>query len=340
MRRFGFPCLFFFCACIGILSISARTQVIRGTTAPAVLLVANQGDRSLSIIDPVAGVQIATVAEGGVTGHEVIASPDGRIAFVPIYGDSGVGRPGTDGSTMDVIDIGSRKILKVIDFGHGVRPHCPIYDPVFRKIYITTEIDETVTIVDPGSYNIVGFIPTAQKQSHMLAITHDGRRGYTANVGPGTVSVLDLRAQKSIAIIPISGQTQRISISNDDKMVFTADQTSPRLAVIDTSTNQVASWVTLPAPGYGTASTADGRKLLVTVPSLNKVAVVDLQSLKVERTIEVPPHPTEILVRPDGQVAYVSCGASAQVAAIDLSQWKVEKIINAGKGADGLAWSP
>lgn len=183
MRRFGFPCLTFLVACIAILSVSARDQVIRGTIAPAVLLVANQGDRSLSIIDPVAGVQIATVPESGVPGHEVIASPDGRIAFVPIYGDSGVGRPGTNGSTMDVIDIGSRKILKVIDFGHGVRPHCPIYDPVFRKIYVTTEIDETVTILgpgsynDPGSYNIVGFIPTAQKQSHMLAITHDGRRG-------------------------------------------------------------------------------------------------------------------------------------------------------------------
>ena len=28
--------------------------------------------------------------------------------------------------------------------------------------------------------------------SHMLVISSDGRHGYTANVGPGTVSVLDL----------------------------------------------------------------------------------------------------------------------------------------------------
>jgi len=63
------------------------------------LLVAEKGQQSLAIIDPVSGKVLASVPEGGVTGHEVIASPDGRLAFVPIYGNSGVGKPGTDGRT-------------------------------------------------------------------------------------------------------------------------------------------------------------------------------------------------------------------------------------------------
>ena len=54
---------------------------------------------------------IASVLEGGVTGHEVIASPDGRLAYVPIYGNSGVGKPGTDGSNLVVIDIASQKVV-------------------------------------------------------------------------------------------------------------------------------------------------------------------------------------------------------------------------------------
>ena len=75
----------------------------------------------------------------------------------------------------------------------------------------------------------------------MLALSHDGRRGYTANVGPGTVSVLDIQARKVLKIIPISANTQRISISPDDNWVFTADQTKPQMAVIDTTTNTVAN---------------------------------------------------------------------------------------------------
>src|SRR5215467_2954034 len=89
------------------------------------LLVANKGDHTLGIIDPVGGQQVATVEESGVTGHEVIASPDGRTAYVPIYGNSGVGKPGSDGRTMDVIDLASRKVVKTVDFGGPERPHCP-----------------------------------------------------------------------------------------------------------------------------------------------------------------------------------------------------------------------
>ena len=56
------------------------------------LLVANKGDHTLSIVDPAAGRQLAAVREGGETGHEVAASPDGRRAYVPVYGSAGVGQ--------------------------------------------------------------------------------------------------------------------------------------------------------------------------------------------------------------------------------------------------------
>jgi hypothetical protein len=66
----------------------------RSSSSAGLLLVANKGDRTLGLIDPDSGRQVATIMEGGVTGHEVVASPDGKQTFVPIYGDSGVGLPG------------------------------------------------------------------------------------------------------------------------------------------------------------------------------------------------------------------------------------------------------
>jgi len=304
------------------------------------LLVANKGDQSLGIVDPAAGRQLATVPEGGITGHEVIASPDGRFAYVPIYGNSGVGRPGTDGSSLVVIEIATRKVAGTIDFGHGVRPHCPVFGPKDGLLYVTTEIDNTVTIIDPKTLKIIGSVPTGQPESHMLAITRDGKKGYTANVGPGTVSVLDLQARKTIAVIPVAQVTQRISLSTDDRLVFTSDQTKPQLAVIDTATNKIKTWVPLPDIGYGSAPTPDGRSLVIALPKANKVAVIDLKSMAVSRTFDVPSSPQEVLVRPDGRIAYVSCDASQKIAVINLSEWKVEQSIDAGKGADGLAWAP
>ncbi len=325
-----------FCGCLLPLCVAQPPD-----TAPAhgVLLVTNKGDQTLGIVDPGSARQLAAVPEGGVTGHEVAASPDGRTAYVPIFGNSGVGKPGTDGRNMVVIDIGLRKVVGNVDFGHGVRPHCPVFGPKDGLLYVTTELDNSVAVIDPRTLKIVGSVPTGQAESHMLAITRDGKRGYTANVGPGTVSVLDLEARKTIAVIPISPTTQRISLSVDDRMAFTADQTKPQLAVIDTSTNSVTAWVPLPTTGYGTAPTGDGRWLIVALPGASKVAVLNLGTLKVARTIDVPSAPQEVLVRPDNQVAYVSCDVSHQIAVVNLSNWKVEKLIDTGKGTDGLAWA-
>ena len=303
------------------------------------LLVAQKGDKSLAIVDPAAGSVLASVEEGGTTGHEVAGSPDGRLAIVPVYGNSGVGKPGTDGQNIVVIDIAAQKIVGNIQFDHGVRPHCPVFGPKDGLLYVTTELDHSITIIDPKTWKVVGSIPTGQPESHMFTISHDGLRGYTANVGPGTVSVLDIKARKTLAVIPVSGQTQRITISNDDRWVFTADQTKPQMAVIDTATNSVKTWVPLSGLGYGAAVTKDGKWLLMPIPAKNVVDVVDLATMKVAHSVAVGADPQEVLAGPGGKVAYVSCLGANRVDEIDLATWKVARSFATGKGTDGLGWA-
>jgi DNA-binding beta-propeller fold protein YncE len=153
------------------------------------------------------------------------------------------------------------------------------------------------------------------------------------------VSVLDLDAKKVVAVIPVSKTAQRISLSVDDRWVFTSDQTQSQLAVIDTKTNGISTWVEMPGRGYGTAPTLDGRWLIVALSNVNKVCAIDLVTMKVAHTLDVPRAPQEVLVRPDGAEAYVSCDASRQIAVVDVKDWKVKKLIDAGPGADGLAWA-
>jgi YVTN family beta-propeller protein len=324
-----------------VFAIPALLALYRPAPAPAAhstLLVANQGSRTLTLIDPISGQQIASVTESGITGHEVVASPDGKRAFVPIYGDSGVGKPGTDGRTMDVIDLASHRVIQTFDFGHGVRPHCVMFGPKDGLLYVTTELDQAVTIIDPSTLKIVGTIPTGQPESHMLAISSDGTRGYTANFGPGTVSVLDMVARKTLSVIPVATHIQRISISADGRWVFTSDTEKPRLAVISPASEKIDRWIDLPGAGYGSASTPDGSALLIAIPGKDSVAAIDVKTMQITKTVAVASHPQEVIIRPDGLVAYVSCGRAGQVAAITLSDWSV-KLMDASTGADGLAWA-
>lgn len=304
------------------------------------LFVVNQGDKTMSVVDPATNKQIAVIDEHQTTmhGHEIAVGGDGHTVFMPIYGNVGVGSPGLDGTEMLAIDSQTGGITGHVDFGHGVRPHCAVYEPVRNLLYVTTELDKAITIVDPKTLKIVGQVPTGASQSHMLAITRDGKRGYTSNVNPGSVSVLDLVERKTITVIPISPVSQRIALSRDDKWAFTADQSQPRMAVIDTATNTLARWIDLPGNGYGSAATPNGKWLLVPIPSKSLVAVVDLETMTVSRTIDVDRSPQEMLVRPDGKFAYVAGAAAKKVSVIDLAQWKMTASIDVGNFPDGLAW--
>ena len=139
--------------------------------AQARLLVAQKGDAAWPSSIPRPERCIASVPEGGITGHEVIASPDGRLAYVPIYGNSGVGKPGTDGSNLVVIDIASQKVVGNVDFGHGVRPHMPIFGPKDGLLYVTTELDRAINSSTPKRSRSSARIPTGQPESHMLALS-------------------------------------------------------------------------------------------------------------------------------------------------------------------------
>jgi|SRR5229473_3637951 len=300
------------------------------------LLVVNQGDQSMSLVDPDAGVAIGKVKTNEVRAHEVTASPDGRLAYLPIYGDSGVGKPGTNGGNVEIVDLDKQSVVDSIELG-PVRPHWVKFGPD-GMLYVSAELDKAIDVLDPQQRKRVGSIPTGQPESHMVVISRDGHRAYTANVGAGTVTVVDLVGRKLIKVIPVAETVQRISMSRDGRFVFTSDQKSPRLAVIDTATNEVSRWISLPAVGYGTAPTLDGKWLLVTMEVPNQVAVVDLAQMKVDRTIPVAKTPVQILVRPDRPLAYISCSGDGKVVLLNLESWKAEKMIETGPGADGLAW--
>lgn len=305
------------------------------------LVTANQGPNTLALIDLATGKQVAQLQEDGlVKVHELAMLPGGKTLIAPIYGDSGVGKPGTDGSKILVYDIPSRRVVHTIDLGKGLRPHQPTYDPKRNVIYVTTELDQAMTAIDAKTFKVLYEIPTGQPESHMFALSHDGHRGYTTNVGPGTVSVLDMDAHKLLTVIPVAKHLQRISISRDDKTVFVSDTATPRLAAIDTTTRTVRQWVTLPSPGFGSAPTADGKYLLLCMPDAMKVGLIDLASMKLVKTIDVAGKPQEILYSPDGTRAWVSSFAEPKVAEIDTATWTLARELPGTDRNDGMAYSP
>jgi YVTN family beta-propeller protein len=323
-------------ASLMFLALAAGGGRVPAPPAHGILVVANQREHTALLIDPETRQELAKVTVG-VNGHEVAVSPDSRFAYVPIYGNSGVGKPGTDGATIDVVDLHDRKLAATIDLGKPLRPHRAEFG-ADGLLYVTAELAKAVDVIDPATRKVIAEIPTGAIESHMIVISPDGRRAYTANVAAGSVSVLDLKQRTLVTVIPIAKTVQRISISSDGKRVFTHDQDSPRIAVIDTATNKVASWISLPATVYSSSPTADGRKLLASSPS-GKIFVIDLATAKLEESFDIPAALGELLLAPDGKFAFVSCPQAGTIEVLDIPGHKLLQAIKLTPGVDGLAWA-
>jgi len=324
-------------ASLMFLALAAGGGRVPAPAAHGMLVVANQREHTALLIDPETRLEVAKVVVG-VNGHEVAVSPDSRFAYVPIYGNSGVGKPGTDGTTIDIVDLRDHKLAATIDLGKPLRPHRAEFGPD-GLLYVTAELDKAVDVVDPATRKVIAQIPTGAIESHMIVISPDGSRAYTANVAAGSVSVLDLKQRTLVTVIPVAKIVQRISISADGKRVFTHDQDTPRIAVIDTATNKVASWIPVPATVYSSSPTADGRKLLASSPT-GKIFVIDLATAKVEESFDIPPALGELLLTPDGKFAFVSCPAAGTIEVLDVPGHKLLQSIKLTPGVDGLAWAP
>jgi DNA-binding beta-propeller fold protein YncE len=307
-------------------------------SAHGLLVVANQFEHTALLVDPDSRREVAKIVVG-VNGHEVTTSKDGKFAYVPIYGNSGVGKPGTDGTSIDVIDIPGRQLAYTIDLGKPLRPHLPAFGPD-GLLYVTAELDQALDVIDPATRKVLYQIPTGQPESHMFVIRPgpDSPTAYTANVHAGTVSVLDLVEHKLIMTIPVAKTVQRISIEPDGLYIFTHDQDSPRIAVIDPLANALSTWIEMPETVYSSEATPDNH-WLIAAGMHGHIFVVDLHTRKLAKTFDAPTALGKVLIRPDGAVAYVSFLTAGKIEVLDLNAWKLQPSINLTPGVDGMAWA-
>jgi YVTN family beta-propeller protein len=151
---------------------------------PGTLLVLNKADNTLTLLDLATKKSVATIPTGEGP-HEVAVSPNGKIAVVCNYGSSP-----TPGNTLTVIDVAARKSLRTIDLGKYVHPH-GIAWLRGNEVAVTTEGTKTLLTVDIAAGKVTAAIETDQLGSHMVALAPAHDRAFVANIGSGSVSVIE-----------------------------------------------------------------------------------------------------------------------------------------------------
>ena len=315
--------------------LAAAALIATSCAAPAepptgaVLMVGNKGEDTVSFIDLASGKELGRSATGKMP-HEIAVSPDGKTAAVVAYG----------GKTVDLFDIASRAKLKTVDLTPNEGPHGIVWLDDGRLI-VTTERSQSLAVVDAEAGAIGPSIKTDQKGTHMVAVSRDGGRAFTANIGSGTVSVIDLAASKKLRDIAVGGKPEGIALTVDEKTLWVADLDAPRVQAFDTTSFAKLAEVETGAVPIRVAASPDGKWIVTSNVMGGNLTLIDSGTRTKVRDIPVSGNPeagqVTILFSPDGSLLYAAETGVDQVAEIDLASGKVLRRLPAGKNGDGLA---
>lgn len=320
---------------------------------PGLLLVLNKGAANASLIDPANGETLATMPTGAGP-HEVALSPDGRTAVVTNYGV-----PGEAGSTLTVLDLPTRTATATIDLAPHRRPHGVAWLPDGRRVAVTLETDSLVALVDIPSRRIEATISTGQALSHMIRVSADGAYAYVANIGSGSVTMIDVEGRYVLRTVPTGAGAEGIALTPDGAELWVTNRAANTVSILDAQT--LAPLDTLSSADFPIriAFTPDGSTALVTnarsgdlrffdVFSGDSIGVVTMRAdSSLTRGTMLGMEfgagtgvPIGVIVSPDGRLAYVSNANVDAVTVVDVRARRVIALLPTGREPDGVVFVP
>jgi YVTN family beta-propeller protein len=316
-----------FCLLVFGVMLSAGPAGQAGPT----LLVLNKTDATLALVNPATNAVIATVATGPGP-HEVVASSDGKYAFVSNYE--------APTPTISMIDLAARTELRRIDVSPLARPHGLAFFE--GKLYFTSETNQMVGRYDPGTNKIDAQYPTGQQTSHMVLISRDGRHMFTANIRGNSISIFDRGADggwTNATAVQVGRGPEGVDLSPDGRELWTAHSQDGAVSVIDVAGRAVVATIDLKTRRSNRVKfTPDGAHVLISDLDAGELIIIDAKARKEVKRVALGRSVEGILIAPDGSKAYVAENGDDAVAIVDTKTWTVTGRIKPGGGPDGMAW--
>jgi YVTN family beta-propeller protein len=300
-------------------------------SAPRVALLAlSKGDHTLAVVDA-ATLKVIGRAPVGDDPHEVIASADGKTAYVSNYG-------GGEFHTLTPVDLTTSKTLPAVDLGPLAGPHGLAF--AGDKVWFTAEAAKVIGSYDPASKKVDWVLGTGENGTHMIFVTEDVKRIVTTNISSGTVSIIEKTADDwNQTLVKVGSGSEGFDVSPDGKEIWAANSQDGKVNVIEVASKKVVESIAANTQGANRLKfTPDGKLVFVSSLRGTDVTVIDAVSRKVVKRIKVGTGAAGMVMQPDGSRAFVACTPDGYVAVVDLKSLEVKGHIDVGPNPDGLAW--
>jgi DNA-binding beta-propeller fold protein YncE len=338
-RSFIFISILFGTGILFVINCNAQSTLRR------TLLAISKTNHTLAIVDP-SSLKIISKIPVGQDPHELVASTDGKTAYVCIYGGGSL-------HEINIIDLVSQKPLHNIDTRPLFGPHDITF--VNGKAWFTAEGSKGIARYDPTTDKLDWSMGTGQDRTHMIYVSPDSKKIYTTNVSSGTVSIFvdsvmqpgkmappDARPHEEWiqTIIPTARGSEGFDVSPNGNELWTASSEDGTISIIDLKAKKLASKIDAKVFGANRLKfTPNGRQVFISSLQNGDLTIYDTKSHVEIKKIKTGHGAAGILMDPESSRAFVACSADNYIAIIDLKTLEIINHIDVGGMPDGMAWS-
>jgi len=196
-----------------------------------------------------------------------------------------------------------------------------------QALFVVLENEKMVAIVDPASGKIAGRVPTDENPNGVAA-TPDGRLAITANLRPGTLSVIDVAARRERRVNVGRGSQPNDILASGGKFFFTA-RGYKAVGRFDPATNDL-DWFGVGQNETHILAVSGNGTIFASNRGSNSVSIIEGAQAGPSKwtvtNIPISASPDGVALSADGRELWAGIQGGGGLAVIDVASRKVSRI--------------
>jgi len=211
-------------------------------------------------------------------------------------------------------------------------------DPAAHRLFVSH--GNRIVVIDTQQDKVAGEI-TDTPGVHGLTLAADLNRGYVANGGDNTVSIVDMSTLKTIKKVPTAADPDTIAYDPAHHVVYAFAKAGKAATAFDATTGAVVAEFPLGGVPQATVVDAKRGRVYVNLQDKNAIAVIDTATRTLTTTWSIEPGQNQsgLAIDLEHQRLFVGCRNKLMVM-LDATSGTVLAQVPIGSGTDSSWFDP
>ncbi|SMX32766.1 YVTN family beta-propeller repeat protein [Maliponia aquimaris] len=192
-----------------------------------------------------------------------------------------------------------------------------------EEIWVTNEKDDTVSVIDVATLEVVRTIPTGERPRG-ITFSLDHKVVYICASDSDTVQVMDPETGKILHDLPSGEDPEQFILHPGNRHLYIANEDDAITTVVDVETRRVVAQIDVGIEPEGMAVSPDGRYVITTSETTNMAHWIDTTTQELVANTLVDSRPRHAEFVHGGTELWVSAEIGGTVSVFDV-ETKAEK---------------